>query len=160
MSEGRLRPFGPIRWEALAGVAALDQWLWFDTAGDGIHQQGELGPAPAEATHVWGWSNDGQTCLRARADRSLLPEGIGLVGAVLGLNADQPGDVVEVTERPAQIWSPQDGRINAEPTNRVFGGSRLLRRLTVFTHNHLPDGQLLEAPLEFLVLEGTGPKNG
>lgn len=110
-ANGRLEAIGPCSWQDL-GQRPMDKWLWMDTdvQAHGIHLVDALPPdRPAEVTHVWAWSKT--AILRARVDIDL-PDG-GVVGSVLHLAGEGPGDEVAYTRRQVQLWNPSDGRIGA-----------------------------------------------
>jgi hypothetical protein len=90
-------------WPLIVGLLGGCTCAWADL--DGFH----LGAPPAEpplATHLWAWSPD--RLLRIRMDGS-----DGIV-AELHLSDAGQGEPVEVTERDAVTWMPDDGRVSAD----------------------------------------------
>lgn len=144
----RLRRVPKTVWSAVA-IPGVTHWLWVDTSGTGLHLKPDLGPPPAEVTHVWAWDDAGLLLARLRVDRDLgAGDEPGVVGAVLDLSAHGQGEPIDVESWDSQVWHPNDGRINADQQHLIFTGSRLARLHTVYL-----DAGDTQTPLTFVQLE-------
>lgn len=130
--EGWIEPIPGDTW-ADVGKLACAEWLWIDTAGDGVHVATTLPDEPAQVTHLWGWGE--ALAVRVRIDPDLPHSSgeTGAAGAVLHLDK-VPADraAVEVHERLHPVWPAKPGRANMRPTAELTdpqGNPLVLRAL-------------------------------
>jgi hypothetical protein len=151
-----LEPLPAGGWEALRSLD-VDEWLWLDMEAPGIHLATTLPErAPAQTSHVWGWS--AESLVRARVDLDL-PGGV--VGAILRLDTEQGGELVDVRQADGRRWAPGDGRVRVSYPEALKDRARGLTLYDVTRTTVTESGRTSMMPLEFVRLEeGLATRSG
>ncbi len=100
----------------------MDEWIWSDTEGAGVHRATSLPPKPpAGATHLWGWTTG--RWVRLRVDSDL--QG-GLAGALLSESRPADSAAVEtvIDLLRTEIWPASAGQVSVREIAGVTDGSQ------------------------------------
>ena len=106
--------WGDSDWAQVASACHGMTAAWSDYTGFHI---GTLPAAAPPTSHIWAWASDASRLMRARSDGERVIVGWLVRPATTGQGAAELAalarleESVEVTERPAMPWSPEDKRV-------------------------------------------------